>query len=125
MKEMECLAASTLNPPVLAERIKSLQEDWRTLSKGAGENLEADWERFQEAARKTYQPCKQYFEAQSLVRQENLQRRTALVARLVAFETGHNWEQPDWRIVLVALRESKQLWRQYSPVDRAPGKAVH
>jgi len=122
---MESLADSTLDPPVLAERIKSLQEQWRTLSKGAGENLEADWQRFQEAARKAYQPCREYFEAQGLARQENLQRRAALVARLVAFETGHNWEQPDWRLVLVALRESKQLWRQHSPVDRAAGKAVH
>lgn len=125
MQDMESLIDSTLDPPVLAERIKSLQEEWRTLSKGAGENLEADWQRFQDAARKAYQPCREYFEAQGLARQENLQRREALVARLVAFETGHNWEQPDWRIVLVALRESKQLWRQHSPVERAAGKAVH
>jgi len=125
MEEMESLVDSTLDPPVLADRIRSLQDEWRTLSKGAGENLEADWQRFQEASRKAYQPCKEYFEAQSLARQENLQRREALVARLVAFEAGHDWEQPDWRLVLVALRESKQLWRQHSPVDRAAGKAVH
>lgn len=125
MEEMESLVGSTLEPPVLAERIKDLQEQWRTLSKGAGENLEADWQRFQEAARQAYQPCREYFEAQGLARQENLQRRAALVARLVAFETGHDWEQPDWPLVLVALRESKQLWRQHSPVDRAAGKDVH
>ncbi len=124
MEEMESLVGSTLDPPVLAERIKSLQEDWRTLSKGAGENLEADWQRFQEAAQKAYQPCREYFEAQALQRQENLQHRTALLERLAAFESGHNWEQPDWRTVVVALRESKQEWRRYAAVDRAPGKAL-
>jgi hypothetical protein len=124
MEEMEALVGAELEPPVLAERIKELQELWRTLSKGAGENLEADWQRFHEAAQKAYQPCREYFEAQSLVRQENLQRREALLARLAAFEAGHNWEQPDWRTVIRALRESKQQWRQYSPVDRAPGKAL-
>ena len=124
MEEMESLVDATLDPPVLADRIKSLQEEWRTLSKGAGENLEADWQRFQEASQKAYQPCREYFEAQSLVRQENLQRREALLARLVAFETDHNWEQPDWRTVLLALRESKQQWRQHAPVDRAAGKAL-
>jgi len=124
LEEIESLVDSTLDPPVLAERIKGLQEEWRTLSKGAGENLEADWQRFQEAARKAYQPCRDYFEAQSLARQENLQRREALLARLVAFESGHDWEQPDWRLVLVALRESKQLWRQHSPVDRAAGREL-
>jgi hypothetical protein len=124
MEEMEGLAGSTLDPPVLAERIKSLQEDWRTLSRGAGENLEADWQRFQEAAQKAYQPCREYFEAQALQRQENLQRRSALFDRLSAFEAGHNWEQPDWRTVVVALRESRQEWRQYAAVDRAAGKAL-
>jgi hypothetical protein len=124
MEEMESLVEATLDPPVLAERIKALQEDWRTLSKGAGENLEADWQRFQEAAQKAYQPCREYFEAQAAQRQENLQRRAALLERLAAFEAGHNWEQPDWRTVVVALRESKQEWRQNSAVDRAAGKAL-
>ena len=124
MEEMESLVGATLAPPVLAERIKALQEDWRTLSKGAGENLEADWQRFQEAAQKAYQPCREYFEAQALQRQENLQHRAALFERLAAFEAGHNWEQPDWRTVLVALRESRQEWRRYAAVDRAPGKAL-
>jgi len=124
MEDMEALIDSTLEPPVLAERIKDLQEQWRTLSKGAGESLEADWERFHAAAQKAYQPCREYFEAQALVRQENLQRREALLARLAAFEAGHNWEQPEWRTVIRALRESKQQWRQYSPVDRAPGRAL-
>ena len=37
IEEMESLVESTLDPPTLADRIKSLQEQWRTLSKGAGE----------------------------------------------------------------------------------------
>jgi len=124
MEEMESLVGATLDPVALAGRIKGLQEEWRTLSKGAGENLEADWQRFQEAAHKAYEPCREYYEAQSLARQENLQRREALLARLAAFEAGHNWEQPDWRTVITALRESKQEWRRHSPVERAAGKPV-
>jgi hypothetical protein len=124
MEEMESLVGATMEPVALADRIKGLQEEWRTLSKGAGENVEADWQRFQEAAQKAYQPCREYFEAQSLVRQENLQRRAALLQRLADFESGHNWEQPDWRTVAVALRESKQEWRGHAPVDRAAGKAL-
>lgn len=124
MEEMESLVGSSLEPPALAERIKSLQDQWRTLSRGAGESLEADWQRFHEAAQKAYQPCREYFAAQALLRQENLQRRTELLEKLAAFEAGHNWEQPDWRTVIVALRESKQQWRQHSPVDRAAGKSL-
>lgn len=124
LEEMESLAGSTLDPATLADRIKSLQDEWRTLSKGAGESLEADWQRFQEAAQKAYQPCREYFEAQALVRQENLQGRRALLERLAAFEAGYNWEQPDWRTVIAALRESKQEWRRHSPVERVAGKAL-
>ena len=124
MEEMESLIDATLEPQALADRIRQLQDEWRTLSKGVGENLEADWQRFQEAAQKAYLPCKAYFETQAQARQENLQRREALLERLSAFESGHDWEHPDWRTVIVALRESKQEWRRHSPVERAAGKAV-
>jgi len=124
MEEMESLIGAAIDPATLAERIKELQQEWRTLSKGAGENLEADWQRFHEAAQKAYQPCREHFAAQALLRQENLQRRKALFERLAQFEAGHDWQQPDWRTVIVALRESKQEWRRYSPVERAAGKSV-
>jgi Domain of Unknown Function (DUF349) len=125
LQEMDSLAAgSTLHATALAERIKSLQDEWRTLSKGAGENLEADWQRFQEAAHKAYQPCREYFEAQAQVRRDHLQRREGLLERLAAFEAAHNWQQPEWRTVSAALREARQEWRQHSPVDHAAGKAV-
>jgi hypothetical protein len=124
IEEMESLVGATIEPAALAERIKTLQEDWRTLSKGAGENAEAEWQRFHEAAQKAYEPCREYFAAQGVLRQENLQHREALLQRLAAFETGHDWNQPDWRTVAVALRESRQEWRRHSPVDRAAGKAL-
>ncbi len=65
MEEMESLIGATIEPVALADRIKSLQEEWRTLSKGAGENGEADWPRFQEESKKAYQPCRKSFEDQS------------------------------------------------------------
>lgn len=120
--EMESLIGASLDPQALAEKIKSLQDEWRTLSKGAGESFEEDGQRFQQAAQKAYQPCSEYFAAQALVREENLRRRDALIARFTAFEAGHNWEQPDWRAVIRALLEMKQEWRRCSPVDRGAGK---
>ncbi|HEY4211007.1 MAG TPA: DUF349 domain-containing protein [Steroidobacteraceae bacterium] len=122
--EMESLVGATLEPPVLAEQIRDLQEQWRTLSKGAGESIEADWQRFQAAAQSAYQPCRDYFEAQALLRQENLKRREALLQRLAALESQHDWNQPDWLLIVRALRESKQEWRRHSPVDRTAVKAL-
>jgi hypothetical protein len=126
IEAMEVLIGAPFDPVTLAEKIKNLQDEWRTLGKGAGTSvdpvLEADRQRFQEAARQAYQPCKEHFAAQALIREENLRRREALLARLTAFDAGHNWEQPDWQAVIRVLRETKQEWRSCSPVDRDAGK---
>lgn len=122
IEEMELLAGAALDPPELAERIRSIQDEWRTLNKGAGEAAEADTQRFQDAAQRAYQPCKEYFAAQALVREENLRRRDALLAGLTAFEAACDWERPDWRALIKTLRETKEEWRAAAPVDRAAGK---
>lgn len=122
IEEMEALLSATFEPLALAERIKSLQEEWRTLGKGAGENAEADQQRFEAAAQKAYQPCREYFAAQALILEENLRRRDAVLARLTAFETAHHWQQPDWQAVIKTLRDAKEEWRRYSAVDRRAGK---
>jgi hypothetical protein len=124
IERMEALIGATLHPTALAGQVKELQEQWRTLSKGAGEDAEAEWQRFHEAAQKAYQPCREFFEAQDRIKQENLQQRGLLFERLAAFEAQHNWEQPDWRNVMAAVRESKQLWRQHSPVDPAEAEQL-
>ncbi len=124
IEQMESLIGATLHPTALAGQIKDLQEQWRTLSKGAGEDAEADWQRFHEAAQKAFQPCREYFEAQDQVKRENLQKRGLLFERLHTFEKNHNWEEPDWRTVITAVREAKQLWRQHSPVDAAQGEEL-
>ncbi|MCC2659122.1 MAG: hypothetical protein K0Q76_4230, partial [Panacagrimonas sp.] len=120
--EMEALIGATYEPLDLADRIKHLKDEWRTLGKGAGENLEADLQRFEQAVEKAYQPCAEYFAAQALVREENLRRRDALLAQLKEFEAGHDWERADWRVVIGTLRETKQQWRGVAPIDPQAGK---
>jgi hypothetical protein len=124
IEQMESLVGATLHPAALAGQIKDLQEQWRTLSKGAGEDIESEWRRFHEAAQQAFQPCREYFEAQDQVKQENLRQRGLLLERLLAFEGRQNWEEPDWRTVITALREARQLWRQHAPVDASKGEEL-
>jgi Domain of Unknown Function (DUF349) len=124
IEEMESLVGSTDEPKVLSERIKSLQQEWRTISKGIVSDAPADWERFHRASQAAYQPCREYFEAQATLRQENLQNRRALIERLTAFEATQNGDNPDWRLLARVLREAPQEWRQYFPVDREANRAV-
>jgi hypothetical protein len=83
--EMETLIGSTEEPKVLADRIKSLQQEWRTISKGILSDAPAEWERFHQVSQAAYQPCREYFEAQAKLRQENLENRKAVLERLTAF----------------------------------------
>lgn len=122
IEEIESLIGSSLEPLALAEKIRRLRDEWRTLGRGAGENVEADEQRFQQAAQKAHEPCDAYFAAEALVREENLRRREALLARLAAFESATDWERPDWPAVIRTLRDTKQEWRGIAPIDRQAGR---
>jgi hypothetical protein len=124
IEEMETLIGSTEDPKLLAERIKSLQQEWRTMGKGIVSDVPAEWERFHLASQAAYQPCREYFEAQAQLRRTNLENRKAVLGRLIAFETAQNGENPDWRLLASVLREAPQEWRQYFPVDRDDSRAV-
>src|SRR5260221_11951700 len=114
---MEEFIGSEEAPKALADRIKRLQEEWKTISKGIVSDAAADWERFHQASQAAYQPCREYFEAQARVRQQNLDNRKALLERLTAFETTQNADNPDWRLLASVLREARQERPQHFPVD--------
>ncbi len=124
IEQMEALIGSSQAPQALAQRIKRLQEAWKTISKGIVSDSEADWKRFHEASTVAYQPCRSYFEAQANLRRENLGKLQSVLDRLRAFEAEQSGEQPDWRAVMTVLREAPQEWRKHFPVDRAAGRAV-
>jgi hypothetical protein len=122
--EMEALIGSTDEPNVLAEHIKSLQQEWRTISKGIVSEVADEWERFQRASQAAYQPCREHFEEQARQRQENLGKRKWVLERLLAFEATQDVENPDGRLLAGVLSEAPQEWRRYFPVEREAGRAL-
>ena len=122
--EMQSLIASSEAPRALADRIKQLQEDWKTVSKGIASDTGEDWERFHQASESAYLPCRAYFEAQAKIRQANLAKRKEVLDRLCAFESAQSGEHPDWRMVTTVLREAPLEWQRAFPVDRAAARAV-
>jgi hypothetical protein len=124
IEEMEALVGSALEPRALAKRIRQLQEDWKTVSKGIVSDSDADWQRFHQAAQSAYQPCREYFEAEAKLRQANAEQRRAILERLRAFETTQTDEAADWRTVATVLKEAPQEWRPHFPVERALGREL-
>jgi hypothetical protein len=124
IQEMEALIGSTEAPQALADKIKQLQEDWKTISKGIVSDSEADWQRFHLASQSAYKPCREHFEAQAQVRKDNLAKRRVIIDRVLAFEAAQSAENPDWRSFTVVLREAPLEWRHHTPVERAAGRVL-
>jgi hypothetical protein len=124
IEEMEALVGSQEKPEALAQRIKQLQDDWKTVSKGIVSDSEADWQRFHQASIAAYQPCRDFFEARAKLWEANLEKRRGVMDRLRAFEAAQSGDVPDWRTIAAVLREAPQEWRRHSPVERAAGRAL-
>jgi hypothetical protein len=124
IEQMQSLIGSQEAPRALADRIKQLQEDWKIVSKGIVSDSEADWQRFHAAAQTAYQPCREYFEAQSKLRHANAEKRKSVLERVRAFESTQSGEDVDWRGVATVLREASQEWRRHMPVDRGANRDV-
>jgi hypothetical protein len=123
IEQMESLIGAEEDPRALAERIKSLQQEWRTTAKGLAVDTPAEWDRFHQASQSAYEPCRAYFEEQAKLRQENLERRRAVLDRLVSFETNLAAEDVG-RLVERVMREAPLEWRRHYPVDRAANQPL-
>ena len=124
IQEMESLIGAALEPQALAGRIRQLQEDWKTVSKGVLSDSDADWQRFHQAAERAYQPCREHFEAQTKLRQANAEKRRAILERLRIFEAAHSGENADRRAFVTVLREAPLEWRRHFPVERAVAREL-
>jgi hypothetical protein len=122
-ERMEELAAKSVDPQHKVNAIKQLQTEWKALDKfeAAPASL---WRRFHKASDAAYAPCKQHFETQAKLRETNLAERTRLCTELKNYIDGIDWDTVDWRGLDKKLRHALDKWRQYSPVDRKPGKTL-
>ena len=117
IEEMEALAGSQEDPEALAEHVRALQQEWRTMNKGIAGDASADGERFQQAYQAAFKPCQEYFASQAAIRRENLEARKQVLERLKAFEASQDVEHGDRRLLAQVLREAPREWRSHSPVD--------
>ncbi len=119
VQQMQSLVGADLAPEELAQQIRQLRDEWRTLNRGAGEDRSDELQQFQDAADRAYEPCREHFARQAELRKENQERREALIERLTTFAAEQAGENPNWRSINQAIVESRREWRQHAPVDQA------
>jgi hypothetical protein len=124
IEAMESLIGSSEEPRALGERIKGLQQEWRTLSQGISSETPEEWERFRRASQTAYQPCLAYAEAQAQLRRENLEKRMALLERVRVVEQTLDAAALDNRRLSAVLGEAPREWRSAFPVEREANAPV-
>ncbi|MCU0757585.1 MAG: DUF349 domain-containing protein [Steroidobacteraceae bacterium] len=121
---MEALVGVDEPPEPLAEHIRALRQEWRTLNKGLSTAAPVEAERFEKAWQAAFEPCRVHFAAQAAARRENLESRRRVLERVLAFEAAIDAERPDHPLVARVLREAPQEWRSHAPVDREAARPV-
>lgn len=118
-EKMEALLQSELDAPELASTIKDLQHQWKDLKRSD----KALWERFSSAADTAFEPCRVYYAEQKEIRQFNLQQREQICQQVKDFADNNDWENADWKGLRILLKQVREEWKKYSPVDRDSSKA--
>lgn len=124
IEEVAALIGVEDEPEALAEHLRALRQEWRTINQGIAVDVPAEAERFERAYQAAFQPCQVYFAAQAALRRANLDSRKRVLERVLAFEAGIDAGQPDHPLIARVLREAPQDWRRHAPVDRDAGRPV-
>jgi hypothetical protein len=128
IEEMEALVGVEEAPETLAEHIRALRQEWRTINKGLAVDASVESERFEQAFQKAFQPCQVYFTEQAAIRRANLDARRQVLERVLNFEAGvppeESGAQPDYPLIMRVLREAPQEWRSHAPVERDAGRSL-
>ena len=123
-RQIQELADNPLEPHEQMRVVKSLRDEWNELGP-VDTRHERDLRRlFDRAAERAFEPCRIYFKEQAERRAFNLEQRQAIVDALEGFLDNNDWEQADWRGVENILRQARNEWRQYHPVDRSSGRQL-
>jgi hypothetical protein len=114
-----------LNIKAHANAIEQLRERWKELDKLGGATNRELWLRFDGALKHAYLPVDAQLAKLKAMRQENLQSRNTLVAKLAEeANTIIAAMPPDWRAATRALDHFQSEWRKLGPVEHTvPHKA--
>lgn len=125
IRSMEQLVTvASIKPELLAERIKRLQDQWKSLSHGSHDPQEELWLRFKEQSEKAYEPCKAYFDERAKERNDNLHLRQNVIDQLDEFYNQCNWREVDWNAVEKIMRTARKEFHSYRPINRADSKSI-
>ena len=116
IKEVNNLEGQKLEPRSLANKINSLQKQWQNLDQHGKTASKEKWSTFKEACEKAWAPCKDYFAVLETKKEENRDKKLALLKDLDAFPAGKTVENTTVIQIVMFLKGVHEKWKMYAPV---------
>ena len=116
IKEVNNLQGQKLEPRSLANKINSFQKQWQNLDQHGKTASKDKWSTFKEACERAWAPCKDYFEVLETKKEENRDKKLALLKDLDAFPAGKTVENTTVIQIVMFLKGVHEKWKQYAPV---------
>lgn len=109
-----------------AHQIRELQSQWKRLKGQSPDDL---WEKFNNSCNQAYEPCKAYFQAQAIHRDNSMEAKSCLCAQLEEYVDKMDWtvrsvNKIDWKKVEFTLKQARKEWDSIGPVDRKSRKDI-
>ena len=114
--EVKKLETQKLEPRLLANKINSLQKQWQNLDQHGKTASKEKWSTFKEACEKAWAPCKDYFAVLENKKEENRDKKLALLKDIDAFPAGKTVENTTVIQIVMFLKGVHEKWKQYAPV---------
>ena len=114
--EVNKLAAQKLEPRTLANKINSLQKKWQNLDQHGKTASKEKWSTFKDACEKAWAPCKDYFAVLEDRKEENRDKKLALLKDIESFPAGKTTENTTVIQIVMFLKGVHEKWKQYAPV---------
>jgi hypothetical protein len=110
MLAAEQLASGSHDVDHLASEVPALREQWKRLH-GQAVPVQGEWERFDAALSKAYQPVAARHAEEAARRTQVRSQKEAFCAECEAFVAGIDWEQPDFAAIEAWRGQTLQRWR--------------
>lgn len=126
IRSVEDLPSLSLALDDLANRVSEARKTWKSLDAASGAASKAQWEQFDAACNRAYEPVAQRGREQAAERERNAQAAQALIAQAREFTGGVNPDDPgsDWKGISAFYRRMRQSWQQLGQMERKERKRL-
>ena len=79
---------------------------------------------FKTAADTAYEPCKQYYQDLSKIKQHNKEQKEEICTQLESFYEQNDWQNADWKAIQSLMIQVNNEYKKYSPVENSAHKTL-